>query len=230
MKSSYNLSFTLVWSRHYSNSQEATQYSYWITHSPPRRSPTRVTRAAAPSQTLAAAPSLPSPCHAAAGASRRHGHAARRDGGGGAPPLLAIWWRRWQRDDGSPPTWVAWNPAGAPAVAIGGDGWCPAGAWGWRQIPFSLARPFLLSWRRRRHWPGSLDPVLGGWIRCPCGRIWSSGTWIRLPLEGLERAVPGQGGGGGDSKGCRHRCSTAGSDATGQGAAPTGVGHVSGGG
>jgi len=30
VKSSYNLSFTLVWSRHYSNSQEATKYSYWI--------------------------------------------------------------------------------------------------------------------------------------------------------------------------------------------------------
>ena len=30
VKSSYNLSFTLVCSRHYSNSQEATQYSYWI--------------------------------------------------------------------------------------------------------------------------------------------------------------------------------------------------------
>ena len=30
VKSSYNLSFTLVWSKHYSNSQEATQYSYWI--------------------------------------------------------------------------------------------------------------------------------------------------------------------------------------------------------
>jgi hypothetical protein len=30
VKNSYNLSFTLVWSRHYSNSQEATKYSYWI--------------------------------------------------------------------------------------------------------------------------------------------------------------------------------------------------------
>jgi len=50
--------------------------------------------AAAPSQTLAAAPSLPSPCHAAAGAGRRRGHTAHWDGGGGAPPTLAIWWRR----------------------------------------------------------------------------------------------------------------------------------------
>jgi hypothetical protein len=31
VESSYNLSFTLVWSRHYSNSQEAKKiYSYWI--------------------------------------------------------------------------------------------------------------------------------------------------------------------------------------------------------
>jgi hypothetical protein len=62
------------------------------------------------------------------------------------------------------------------------------------------------------------------------GRIWSFGTWTRHSLEGLERAVAGQGGGGGDNKGCRHRCSTAGSDAARQRAASMGVGRVSGGG
>ncbi|XP_066320593.1 uncharacterized protein [Miscanthus floridulus] len=62
------------------------------------------------------------------------------------------------------------------------------------------------------------------------GRIWSFGTWTWHSLEGLARVVAGQGGGGGDSKGCRHRCSTAGSDVAGQGAASTGVGHVPGGG
>lgn len=100
-----------------------------------------------------------------------------------------------QQASGSPPAWAAWSLAGnplqllaAPAgvrLARGGCGRSPSPP----PVPSSKLDSGGGVGLGRQIW------VLGGQIRCPHGRIRSSGGWIQHSLQGLATVVNGQGRG-----------------------------------